>query len=190
MRTLLYYLVAVLVLLCGSARAGVIVSFSGGNGTPITLTLPQPVDYAITSSTPTLSGPYFVFQNVGNIFAGGFDNAGSSTITYSVNGGPAQSLTSLANNQAPNPIDLTILGTQTGATVGNIVRLNAGTFTSSVNVAAAPPMNGSYDTFVVDNNGAQHSGLGVSVPEPQSAVILASGAMGLMFGRRRGPKSH
>jgi hypothetical protein len=186
MRTLHYCLAAVLVLLCGSARAAAILNFSGGNGTPLTLTLSQPVAYTITSSTPTLNGPWFVFQNVGNVFGGGFDS-GSSTITYSINGGSAQSLTSLANNLTPNPTDLTILGTQTGATAGDIVRLNAGTFTTNGNVAVAPPTNGSYDTFVIDNNGTQHSGLGVTVPEPQSAALLA---MGLLFRRRRGRKSH
>lgn len=188
MKPLFYYLAALLILPCGSARGAAILSFSGGNGTPLKLTLAAPVAYTITSSTPALSGPYFVFQNVGNVFAGGFDSAGSSTLTYSVDGGPPQSLTSLGNNLTPNPVDLTSLGTQTGATVGSIVRLNAGTFTSSVNVAAAPPLNGSYNTFVIDNNGAAHSGFGVTVPEPQSALLLASGAVGLLLrpgGRRK-----
>ncbi len=188
MKTSLSSVVALLVLGAATARGQAILSFSGGLGTPITLTLSQSVAYTITSSTPTLNGPYFVLQNGGNIFAGGFDT-GISTITYSINGGPAQSLNSLANNLTLNPSDLTFLGTQTGATMGSIVLLNAGTFTTSINIASPPPANGSFNTFVIDNNGSPHSGFGVGVPEPYPTALLASGAMGLFVALRRGRKS-
>ncbi len=155
---------------------------------PLYSHLTQTVTYVITSSTPALSGPYFVFQNVGNIFAGGFAS-GSGTITYSINSGPNQALTALGNNLTPSVNDLTIVGTQTGATVNNIVRLNAGTFTTSGNVAAAPPSNGSFNTFIIDNNGMQHSGFGVAVPEPKSAMLLLSGGLGLLFLMRSARRS-
>jgi len=64
------------------------VTFSGGNNSPVTMTLPQSVQYLITGNQA--SGPLdFVF--VGMQMDPGSGLVPGGTITYSVNSGPSQS---------------------------------------------------------------------------------------------------
>jgi hypothetical protein len=58
-------------------------TFSGGGGTPLTMTLPQAITYMVTAP-PTISAP-FDFKGVGNIFGGTLNVSGTGS--YTVNGG-------------------------------------------------------------------------------------------------------
>lgn len=182
-------MVAALVFVSGSAHGQASLTFSGGNGSPFSLTLNQPIEFLITTSLPAANGPYFVFQNVGNL---GSLGAVSGTITFTINGGPSQTINSMQSGIAGGaigPNDVFIFGTATSANAGDAVRLLAGTLTTTGNVAAAPPSNGIYNAIVTDNDGTQHSGFGVAVPEPQSGVLLLVGGLSLLFLARTAQRS-
>src|SRR5688500_5438005 len=70
--------------LAPAARAALVpMSFSGGSGSPLTITLSEPVGYTVTA--PPFIGVLFDFKRVGNVFGGTLNVSG--TITYTVNGG-------------------------------------------------------------------------------------------------------
>ncbi|MDQ2945702.1 MAG: hypothetical protein M3Y27_07140 [Acidobacteriota bacterium] len=75
----------------GRARAQADLTFSGGNNTPFVLTLNAPVRYAITANGANGISPFFIFQGVGDVFGGLFPGV-SGSITFSINGGSAQSI--------------------------------------------------------------------------------------------------
>ncbi|MDQ2949717.1 MAG: PEP-CTERM sorting domain-containing protein [Acidobacteriota bacterium] len=166
----------------GSARAQADLTFSGGNNTPFVLTLNAPVRYAITANGANGISPLFIFQGVGDVFGGLFPGV-SGTVSFSINGGSAQSITGensgvTAGSLALN--DIYMFGSFPGVAAGDIVTLTADTLTS--NIAAAPPASGSFTTFIIDGNGTKISANGVSVvPEPATWATLLGG-LGLLAG--------
>jgi hypothetical protein len=181
---------ATFVLLSGSARGQANLTFSGGNGSPLSLTLNQPVVYTITTGFSV--GPFFIFQNVGNPFNG----AGGTvlgTISFTINGGASQviyTINSGVNVGVVTANDLYIFGSEPGANAGDIIFLSAGTLTTTGNVAAPPPANGSYTTFITDGSGNLVSTNGIAVPEPQSAALLVTaGGLGFLFLMRQPRRS-
>ena len=177
-------LIAALVLVAGSARGQANLSFSGGNGSPFSLTLNQPVDFTITTTFGNGSGPFFIFQNVGNLF-NQLGSSVSGNITFSINGGANQPITDIDSGTSGGdvgPNDMYIYGALTGANAGDVIHLNAGTITTTGNVAAAPPPNGFYNAFITDENANRVSNI---VPEPQSAALLLAGGLGFLFLMRK-----
>src|SRR3954463_9064141 len=89
------FTIAVCLLLIGTtgvAHASLVpvpLTFSGGGGTPLTITLPQAVTYPVNAAPA--GGILFDFTNVGNIFGGTVNASGS--LTYAVNGGAATTIT-------------------------------------------------------------------------------------------------
>ena len=64
-----------------SAHAGTVqVNFSGGSGTPLTITLPQSVSYTVTGF-PGNAGELFVFQGTGHLLSGNVGAGGSLSFT-------------------------------------------------------------------------------------------------------------
>ncbi len=172
-----------------SSRAAAILSFSGGNNTPFVLTLSAPVQYVINAA-PTSSGPFFLFQSVGNVL--GAQTGATGTISYSINAGPAVSI--LTENSGVSagaiaPSDLYIFGAASTLTIGSVVTLSAGTLTTTSNVASAPPASGSFNTFIVDGNGVQISAAGITVPEPTTWAMLGVGFTALLGFRRRADRA-
>jgi hypothetical protein len=128
------------------------VTFSGGSGAPLSFSLKAPVTYTVTAA-PTNLAPYFVFRNTENL---NFAVPISGSITYSVNGGPAQTLVIARSGFSIGELaveDLFFYGTFIALNVGDVVTLTAGTCTTTGNVAAAAPANGSYTTLIFDGNG-------------------------------------
>ena len=181
---------AAFVLVSGSARGQANLTFSGGNGSPLSLTLNQPVVYTITTGFSV--GPFFIFQNVGNPFNGMGGDSPRGTISFTINGGASQEIYTMnsgVNVGVVTADDLVIFGNEPGANAGDVILLSAGTLTTSGNIQAPPPPNGSYTTFIADGSGNLVSTNGIAVPEPQSAALLVAGGLGFLFLMRRPRRS-
>jgi hypothetical protein len=167
----------------GQAR----LTFSGGSGTPLSTTLQTAVTYTITTGNCTFNkGPFFTFQNVGNPIGNTLTSV-TGTINYSVAGGTSQPITNENSGfslfpGAIMPNDLYIYGALPGLNGGVTVILSAGTITTTGNVAAAKPANGSFTTFITDSEGVICSSNGVSLP-PTAATVSVSGRVTTPTGR-------
>jgi hypothetical protein len=158
------------------------VTFSGGGGTPLSFSLSAPVEYTITAD-PAGNVPLFVFRNVGQLLSG-FTITGN--ITYSVNSGLAQTLMAAATNTIAGTLtinDLIFYGDFVPLTVGDVVVLSAGTWTTTGN-APGVPVSGSYDTVLLDGSGVPFSTNGISLPENFSTLWLALPLVGMFAARR------
>lgn len=174
-----------------SAHAQANLTFTGGNGTPLTITVLNPITYTISSADAV--APIFVFQGVGNPF-GNTNTTVTGTVTVSINGGLAQPLFEMNSGRSGGVIDINDIITYDGVpgvSVGDIVTLSAGTITSTNNVTGTIPTNGLYNTFVVSNGALRLSPNGViasNAPEPGTLALLTGACLivgGLTTRRRR-----
>lgn len=180
-----------LLLLAAAAGAGaqtVYLQFSGGGGTPLVITWTTPITYTVTGTpNPGTKDPYFVFDEVGNVFSGfqfsapTFVTAGAPTYTgvdgtFSIN-----NVSSGENHNQITPNDIKFRNVpDSGATflaIGETFTLTAGTLTTTVNYFGALPTSGNYSTFIVDASYG-YLGAGAAVPEPSTYAAIA-GALGL-----------
>ncbi len=186
MKLKLQFIIAIfiaLVIYIPAVQAQANLTFSGGNGTPLSITLLNPVTYDISNgacSDTTSTGPLFLFDEAGNPFGGTLTNF-TGNITYSISGGAAQSITrgnsgTTSNNRTPNDIFVTGSNLQ-DVFLGSRVVLSAGTITTTTNVAAAPPANGSFTTFIVSNTSVRCSLNGVSAPTTAATVSISGRVM-------------
>jgi hypothetical protein len=154
----------------------------------LSFTLTQPVIYTITSAFGAGNGPAFIFQNLGNVFGGQFATTG--TITYTINGGAPISFDTVGSGVTrgalmPNDVYALSQGTLPGANVGDVIRLNVGTETTTIGVVGARPADGPRMTVILDTGGVLASEPGIAVvPEPQSVALVLTGGLGLSFGIR------
>lgn len=144
--------IIVLAIYIPAAKAEANLTFSGGGGAPLSITLQSSVSYTLTSAC---RNPVPIFKAVGNPFANSFPLV-SGSMTYSINGGAARPLT-VANSGitfgdiAPNDI---LINYPTGGgdpilPIGTTFVINPGTLTSNTNAPGVRPPNGSYTTFLV-----------------------------------------
>lgn len=174
----------VLVVYIPAVEAQADLTFSGGNGTPLSITLQRAITYTINNTQCAASGPIFVFDEAGNPFGSGALITGS--ITYSFNGGAAQPITNtnsgvIAADVTPN--DIFVYGSLAGVSSGSTVVLSAGTVTTTANVGAAPPANGSFATFLTNGNGVRCSANGVAAASPTAATVSIRGRVMTATGR-------
>ena len=186
---LLAALLAASTAIASHAHAQAMLTFTGGNGAPLVLTLGNAVTYQITANAPGTPGPIFDFENADPTNVYGNFPGGTSTINYSVNGGTPQPLTGFFSNfdgEAASDNDLLVVGMESGVNAGETVTLFPGSFTTSDPVTAAPPVSGTFQTFITDGDlYAVESGPGVAAaPEPGTWAMLALGGIG-MVGLRR-----
>lgn len=173
-------LAGVFLLACGlSAYGQADITFSGGNGSPLTLTLTESVSYTVTQSSST-TAPVFDFQNMGNLFSN--PAFGSGTLSFTING------TSYAVDGMDSGGGDTLAFNTTfpGVVENETVTLNAGTFTTTDDYAGAPPSDGNFYTYLTDENSdiLSDPGTAIAAPEPSAWIILLAG-LGCLFGLRR-----
>ena len=188
----------VAVLLAPSAHAQATLTFTGGNGTPLTFTLAAPVQYTITTAASTLPIFNFVGANAGIPVTAA--STGSGTITYTLTSGGVTGAPVTINygggnfsggNIAATDLNFGNNSSFANLSVGNIITLSAGTFTTSFTTPGRPA-NGTFTTFVTATNGARISSNGVAavtaVPEPGEWATMGmagAGLCGLMIRARR-----
>jgi hypothetical protein len=182
--------IATLTVLPQKAGAQANLTFSGGSGTPLTMTIAAPITYTITTTSPV--APFFIFQGVGDLFLTDTPSV-TGTVTFSINGGAAQTIDIIGSGVTGGSLaadDVYIFGSSPGVTTGDTVFLTAGAITTTTNIAAAAPANGAFDTFIVEGGGGDKiSTLGSSssaAPEPGTLALLALGtALGIVARRRK-----
>jgi hypothetical protein len=179
----------IVILVAAAPRASAVpVTFSGGNGAALSFSLSAPVTYTITTN-PTGVAPFFIFQNVGTV---NFFSAISSSITFSVNGGPDQTLLTAQSGIFANDVngaDLILGNPFLPLNIGDVVVLSAGTWTTISGYFGVTPANGSFNTFLTDSFLLRISTDGISgsapVPESLSTLWLALPLVGMLGARRR-----
>jgi hypothetical protein len=177
---------ALLLLAAAHSSAAVVVNFSGGSGSPLSLSIPEPIAYTVTTAAPNLA-PVFVIKATGKqVESGAHSLAG--TVTYSINAGAPRAITAFNSGYDGGSIastDFFFWGAFSALAIGDVVTLSTGTLTTTANNAASPPASGSYATFLSDGGvGNQISGAGATVPEPATMSLLACGVFLLRRDRR------
>ncbi len=167
------------ILAANHAHAQANLLFSGGNGS-LTLTLTAPVEYRVTRDPEGELSPGFVFIGTGD-FTNGAGAGLMGNITFTVDGGPVQTITTLESGVSSDsdlqPTDSYIFGDLPGVGVGEIVLLTAGTLTTTGNYTGTVPASGTYETTLVDDFGNFIADARV-VPEPSTWALLGLGAVG------------
>ena len=162
-------------------------TFSGGNGAPLSTILQQSVVYTITQ--PGCLGesntPFFVFQGVGNPLQGAGDPLGderevTGNISFSYRNGTTGLIDMEGSGNTVNDFslnDLYLFVAFRPDAFGNTVVLSAGKVTTASNVSAAPPAAGSYTTFIVNRSGIRCSADGIAVSPTAATVSIGGRAM-------------
>ena len=166
-----------------SSHAAVSMIWSGGNDTPLSCTISEPVLFTI-SGNPGNPMLQFVIQGVGNLYiSGGQPTTGD--LTYSVNGGTNLTFTGFGegiSNGALNATDAFLMHfPYVSYSQGDTVVLNPGTLTMATNVHGAPPANGLFNMILIDGG---YQLVGTQVPEVSSTLLCGLGALGLLRRRR------
>jgi hypothetical protein len=172
------------------------IDVSGGNGSPFSLTFANDITFTATADADGTSAAILI-QGLTN--ATSTEAASGSGLSLSVNGASnIYALNMQVSGQNYNDTrkddlllfssyDIHYAGT---IQTGDIVVLNAGTYTSSSNVSYS--LNGSgYYTLELDNssNHIISSTAAISVPEPaEYASVIGLAAFGALFLRRRAKK--
>ena len=162
--------------LASSSRASLVeVDFTGGAGTPLKITLPQPVSFTV-ANPPTAALVAFVFQGVGDLTNGNI-LAASGPLGYTKNNGSPTAINNVATFAfgAVTANDLSLFSdTDPGAAVNDVFLLSSGNVITTSNVAATPPSGAHfYSALLVDGSG-NILGTGTAVPEPASLCLILS----------------
>ena len=182
------------VLLSRSTYGQAQLTFSGGNGSSLSVTLVQPISLTITSPVPGGFAPWmFVFDAVGSPpINAGTSVTFSSNISFSINSASPRRIEFMdsgVNGGDVTPDDLNIFHRSSvpALGIGDMVTLNAGTIMSMfATIAAPPPADGNYNAFITrGDNRLRVSTYATPVPEPGSVALAVIGAAGLIVLMRR-----
>ena len=179
---------AVAGLASSAANAAVPVTFAGGSGAPLTITLDQPYQFHTFAET---NRHMFVVHGVGD-FMNSFGMQLVGDITFSVNGGPARAITNFGTGSSGGGGDLGaddmyLNSADLYSEPGSIVVLSAGTLSTHFPIPETAPASGSFDLMIHNATGQMVSYGGVPVPEPASLGLAMVGAAAMLRRRRRRP---
>lgn len=179
---------AILGLLTASVAEGAITAqLSGGDGDFMTVTFPDAISFMIQEGVSIENGTFFVvLQGAGNYF--NLDKNIVGTLTYSLNGGPAQNLIGLGNGITYNDLSATDLylygaGQPGFVQTGDVIVVSAGASTTTTGVNGPLTVNTSFQAFLTDGDGRRISAN--AIPEPSGVVLGSLGALGLVLRRRK-----
>src|SRR4028118_459533 len=117
-------------------------TFSGANGTPLTITLQQSVTYTINNPNCT-SGPIFIFDEAGSFPSVGGDQLVSGTMSFSINAGSAQLIDRTGSSTTVGVLTTNDIYALRNPLVplsnGDVVVLNAGSYTTANNISGPLP---------------------------------------------------
>jgi len=164
--------VFVLMIYIPTVQAQANLTFSGGNGTPLSTTLQRSITY--TTTTDCIFSPFFVFQGVGNVFPLSYLEV-TGTISYSINGGFARPINRVNSGLSGGVLSENDVYIYNVFALSRLPRfatvvLNAGTLTTTTNFGGAPPQDGSYTTYIWDA-GNRCSNYGVATTTAASVSI-------------------
>lgn len=171
-------------LLASAAQGAISLEVTGGNGSPLTITLLESVTYTIAPGAPEDNFPIFVIDEATT--GTPFDSNVTGTMTFSINDGDLQSFIYLSGGV--NAADLTAndIYFYRGELLleeGDTITLHAGYLTTASAVNAVPAGGSSFESFMINNMGTRITG--DAVPEPSAAALLGLGAAGFVLRRRR-----
>jgi hypothetical protein len=186
-----FAVIATIITFAASRTSAIPITFSGGSGTPFSMTLAQPVTYVIT--TTSTSAFHFAFQNTDNMLTGGEFIFG--TVTVSINGAQVQSFNPGVIGMGGPPGGQVNIGDMVltpprvifSVVPGDVITLSAGTLTTEENIPYEAPANGSYNTFLANDGGRFISSAGISgfpTPESLSTLWLALSLLAMLVARR------
>lgn len=166
---------------CRGALIPFQVNFSGGNGSPVTITLPQALTTTVTNTAPNV-GPFFVIQGVN--WGGGAISV-STTLSYTIDGTSPVPINAMSGGAGG--VDLRLfqenLNDWVSLNVNDVLVLSSGTMTTQASFSGPAPASGLYTGILVDKDGNQQ-GVLAPVPEPSSLCLIAV-AVPLLLTRRR-----
>ena len=167
-----------------TSHAAIAVAWSGGNGSPLTVTFSAPVEFQVTG-TPYAEMASFLLVGVGDLTSNTVILAAG--MTYSINGTDFN-ITGARSGYVgydTTANDLIIWGGGPLPAIGDTMILNPGTLTLTGDYAGAPPADGDINMFITNGWGADISPAGVSVvPELSSALLGGMGLLSLLRRRR------
>jgi hypothetical protein len=185
MRKWTIFVIAALAILPESIYGQANLTFSGGNGTDLTVTLNAPISFVYSgpaTSTYFQQTPLY-FEGLNIQFSAPYIN----------------NYLSLADSAPPTPFEpsnklpldrMTTVGGNFGlysggeliyVNPGDVLTLPAGSFTTAYSVSGATPANGVY-TAILSIDGTSINGVS---PEPPSFLLLVAGVVVLIFGHLR-----
>lgn len=140
-------------------------SWSGGSGTPLSLTFDQPLNFTIKNAT-TATAPFFVIQGIPLL-----NSPTTGTLNYSINGGSPIFVDYLSSGFSGGDITAndSYFYSTSGLQVlqnGDTITLNPGTLTTTSNFAGTAPTETVFGNFLFDNFGETISDIVSSVPIP------------------------
>lgn len=158
-------------LACLPLSAQVTLSFSGGSGSPLTVTVENDVTFQLTANGNKFDFVEFSIPGFTSLSEGSI----AGTFGFTTNGG-ALTTFEAANGTSGTLLLFTLSSTWT---VGDLVTLHAGSFTTSANYAGSLPADGSYSAMLVDNNLNAIATVS-AVPEPSTyAALFGLSALGV-----------
>jgi len=170
-----------------NTKGAVTVQFTGGNGAPLSVTIPQPISFIVTEA--------FSFYTFGFVIEGVQElvsTHATGRLKFSINGGPGSYLYLIGSGFSLGEIspDDVSLWAYSGPSmqVGDVVTLGPGTITGLDSTLILPPSRTSFEVFMVGEglSGPRRiSENAIQVPEPSFPSLTMIAVVGFGFKRRR-----